>query len=206
MDVVISSFFGQNAWATTIARVDGGVVRRVARLPRIPVPASESRPMLMRRAQSGGIGLLVQASPGLDEIRDWYVLPVDPETGELDEPVRLFGSDLEGQVPERCSDDRDGWLVNTDVNTDLRYPPVARVVGPSSTSLGAIELRLRLDPGSVCVDAIAARGEGLSGSASSPHPRGEPDRPLARPPVDAMLPMVATEPSTGRKWLLRCGP
>jgi hypothetical protein len=185
-------------WAATLYRADGGVVRRLARLPRIAVPAGEFAPKLMRRSQSQGLGILVQGAPGFDQvIRDWYVLPLDPETGEMDEPVRLFGSDLEGAIPERCAADRDGWVVNT----DLSFPPAVQVVGPGQMNVSAIELRLRLDPGAVCVDAMAARVEGLA--------MGQPGVPArAVLPADGSLPdlpLAATDPSSGRRMLLRCG-
>jgi hypothetical protein len=192
----LHSLWTSNAWATTVYRVDGGVARRLARFPRVPVPQAEFAPKLMRRAQSKGLGILVQGAPGFDQvIRDWYVLPIDPETGDLDEPVRLYGSDLEGHVPERCSDERDGWMVNTELTP---YPPTARVISPAAPTLSSIELRLRLDPGTVCVDAIAARTEALPSASGSAPSRAASD--------GADIPMAATEASSGRKWLLRCTP
>lgn len=183
-------------WAATLYRADGGIVRRVVRLPRIPVPAGEFAPKLMRRAESQGLGLLVQGAPGFDQvIRDWYVLPIDPDSGELDEPVRLFGSDLEGQIPERCPADRDGWLVNT----DLSLAPAVQVLSPGQTNVSAIELRLRLDPGTVCIDAMAARAEGLSPA----HPAQSGGDPIA--PIAGDLPLAATDTSSGRRIMLKCG-
>jgi hypothetical protein len=191
----LHSAMAQNTWATTVYRVDGGVARRLARLPRIPVPPGEFSPRLMRRARSQGLGLLVQGAPGFDQvIRDWYVLALDPDTGDLDEPVRLYGSDLEGRIPEACPDERDGWMVNT----ELSLAPAVRVVSPSPASVSAVELRLRLDPGSVCVDAIAARVDGLVAPAAGVH--------RATPPSDpGDLPLAATDTTSGRRWLLRCG-
>ena len=180
-------------WSATVYRADGGVVRRLARLPRIAVPAGEFAPKLMRRAESQGLGLLVQGAPGFEQIiRDWYVLPLDPETGELDEPIRLFGSDLEGVVPSRCSPDRDGWIVNT----ELSLAPAVQVLTPAQATLSAIEMRLRIESGSVCVDAMAAKADGLV--APSTH------APLADPAAFD-LPLAATDTSSGRRWALQCG-
>jgi hypothetical protein len=152
----------------------------------------------MRRSQSEGLGILVQGAPGFDQvIRDWYVLPLDPETGELDEPVRLFGSDLEGQIPERCAPDRDGWLVNT----DLSLAPAIQIVSPAQANVSAVELRLRLEPGSVCVDAMAARTE----AAVFSQPGGAPRIPLAADGSVPDLPLAATDSSSGRRMLLKCG-
>ena len=185
-------------WAATLYRADGGIARKLVRLPRIPVPAGEFAPKLMRRSQSQGLGILVQGAPGFDQvIRDWYVLPVDPDTGDLDEPVRLFGSDLEGQIPDRCAPDRDGWVVNT----DLSLAPAVQVISGAQTNVSSIELRLRLDPGSVCVDAIAARADGLV--------IGQPGAPLRIPSgadgSQPELPLAATDSSSGRRTLLKCG-
>jgi hypothetical protein len=186
-----------NAWAATIYRVDHGVVRSLARLPRIPVPSGEFAPKLMRRAQSDGLAILVWGAPGFDQmIRDWYALPVDTDTGELEEPIRLFGSDLEGQIPPRCMDDRDGWMVST----DLSLAPAVRVTSPPSANISTIELRLRIDPGTICVDALAARADGLLTPAHPVH------RSHAAPDADSELPLAATDPSSGRRWMLRCGP
>ncbi len=145
----LHSLWTQNSWATTVYRVDSGVVHRLARLPRIPVPADEGSPKLMRRAESKGLGILLLGSPGFDQIiRDWYVLPIDPESGDVDEPVRLYGSDLEGRVPDLCPPERDGWMINT----TLSYSPAVRVVAnatdrfaATTAILSAVELRLRLD-------------------------------------------------------------
>jgi hypothetical protein len=181
-------------WAATLYRADGGIVRKVARLPRIPVPAGEFAPKLMRRAASDALGILVQGAPGFDQvIRDWYVLPIDPDSGELGEPVRLFGSDLEGRIPERCAPDRDGWIVNT----DLSLAPAVQVVAQGQINVSAIELRVRLDPGTVCIDAMAARAEGLTFAPPAP--------PNGADAVAGDLPLAATDTSSGRRLMLKCG-
>jgi hypothetical protein len=190
----LATSMSSGAWVLSVYRVDGGVARRLARLPRVPAPPSEAGPKLMRRAGGDGLGLLVQGAPGFEQtIRDWYVLPLDPTTGDLGEPIRLVGSDLEGRVPERCAADADVWWVNT----ELTLSPAVQVVGPPLASLSAIEMRLGLGPGTACVVAMAARGERLS-SASTPPPDAES---LAGLPI----PMTATDSATGRRWLLRCG-
>jgi hypothetical protein len=191
----LASTMASSAWAIYVYRVDGGVVRRLARLPRVAAPAGEFAPKLMRRAGADGVGILVQGAPGFDQtIRDWYVLPLDPSTGDVDEPVRLVGSDLEGQVPPPCPADLDAWMVNT----DLALSPAVQIVGPPLASLSTIELRLGLGPGSVCIDAMAARAEGLLSPSTTTSPAGFPTAALP-------LTMAATDGSSGRRWLLRCG-
>jgi len=201
----------QNSWSTTVYRVDAGVVRRLVRLPRIPVPNGEFVPRLMRRAETKGLGILLLGAPGFEQvIRDWYVLPIDPDTGEVDEPVRLYGSDLEGRIPDACPPERDGWMINT----ELSYAPAVRVVMPSpgpdrapgpSPTLSAIELRLRLDPGTVCVEAMASRVDGLIALAGTKAGTAPSSAARAAPSSFSALPLAATDVSSGRRWLLKCG-
>ena len=185
----------QNSSEISLYRVDGAVARRLARFPRVPLPQGEFVPRLVRRASRPGLGLLMLGAPGFDQmVRDWYVLPIDTEVGDLGDPVRLVGSDLEGKVPPRCSPDQDGWLVNT----DLSLAPAVRVLDPPSANLSGIELRLRLDPGTVCVDAMAARVDGLREPI-------RPVRPLSGASGEFSIPLAATDAHSGRRWLLRCG-
>jgi hypothetical protein len=194
-----------NAWALHAYRVDGGVARRLARLPRVTAPAGEFPPKLMRRTGAdGGIGILVQGAPGFDQtIRDWYVLPLDPDTGEVSEPIRLVGRDLEGKVPPRCPPDLDAWWVNT----DLSLAPAVQIVGPPLASLSAIELRLGLNAGAVCIESMSARAEGLPIVSGSPpnFARAGSANSIASDASALPLPMAATDGSSGRRWLLRCG-
>jgi hypothetical protein len=87
------------------------------------------------------------------------------------------------------------------VNTDLSLAPAIQVVAPGQPNVSAIELRLRLDPGIVCIDAMAARVEGLTfaHSGASARSTAPPEGPLPN------LPLAATDPSSGRRMLLRCG-
>ena len=184
---------GQGPNAATIYRVDGGIVRRLARLPR--VQGDSSSPRLTRRARGRGLGLLIRGTPGFDQaMRDWFVLPINEESGELDEPVRLYGSDLEGRLPARCAPDEDGWLVLP----EFGLPPALTMVAPAVANFTFVEARLRLEPGRACVVALASREEGLVSPTSG-----------GRRPIvfddDAAIPLAATDVTSGRRWLLRCG-
>jgi hypothetical protein len=182
------------ASGATVYRVDIGVARKLQRFPRIALGSGEASPKLIRRAGGRGLGLLVLGSPGFGQaVRDWYVLPLDPETGALEEPQRLFGSDLEGQIPRHCRADEDGWIVDT----ALSLPPATRVISLPDVSLSAIELRLRLEPGTACVESMAARTDALGTAA---HSRSD-----ATPLSAATIPMMVTDRGTGRRWELRCG-
>jgi hypothetical protein len=183
---------GPTANYLSLFRVDAGVARRFARLARPSGSPSDPVVRLVRRVHAGSLGILVQGPPEFGRsVRDWYVLPVDRDTGEVDQPVRLIGSDLEGRQVARCQPDADGWIVDT-------FPAISpglRVLGPASASLTSIELRLRLDPGSVCIDAISARIDGTV----------QPVRQNSRS-IDpsTAIPMVVTDPATGRRSALRC--
>jgi hypothetical protein len=198
---------------TAVYRVDGGIVRRLARLQRVS-PQDPSFPRLTRRARGRGLGLLIRGAPDFDQnVRDWYVLAINEETGELGEPVRLYGSDLERAVPARCSPDEDGWLVMPEVIPS----PALTVLAPQPVNLTFVETRLRLDPGRACIDALASREEGLvspvSRAPSKPEASQSLDAPkTARPEsrasvfdADAAIPLAATDIASGRRWLLRCG-
>jgi hypothetical protein len=140
----------------------------------------------------GALGILVQGPPAFGQaVRDWYVLPLDRDTGEIDQPVRLVGSDLEGGQVARCRPDSDGWIADT----FLSISPAVRLVPPLDASLSSVELRVRLDPGSVCVDAISARSDGALPAALR---SGRSIDPLNA------IPMAVTDRNSGRRWELRC--
>jgi hypothetical protein len=210
---------------TAVYRVDGGIVRRLARLQRVS-PQDPSFPRLTRRAHGRGLGLLIRGVTDFDRnVRDWYVMSINEETGELGEPVRLYrsdlvgelvrmnGTDLESVVPARCSPDEDGWLVMPEVIPS----PALTMVTPQPVNLTFIETRLRLDPGRACIDALASREEGLVSPVSRAPSRAEirqsGDAPKAARPesrasvfdTDAAIPLAATDIASGRRWLLRCG-
>jgi len=68
----------------------------------------------------------------------------------------------------------------------------------SPLSLNSAGVRLRLDPGQACIEAVAARGEGLSALPARPR--------TAKPRTDAGLPVVAADSVTGRRYEFFCSP
>ncbi|RLB47370.1 MAG: hypothetical protein DRI90_26430, partial [Deltaproteobacteria bacterium] len=144
----------------------------------------------------GEIGLLFTMPPDPStggHVGQWVVLPIDPAKAELGEPVVLGAADLDGRLPPTCRDHDDGWLLDT----RLAITPAIDLVGLSGY-LDDIEMRLRLEPGGACVEAIAARaGRGLSASGAAD---GD-----AKPGADKTLPLSARERYTGRRWTLMCG-
>jgi len=178
-------------------RVDLGVMRLVTSFLR-PAPsryAAPEPPKLVRRALGAGLGLLVNGSPDPgDRMGGMFVFPVDPESGAVFEPISLGKRDLGGRLPPRCVDGQDGWLMDTSLDTT----PGIDVAG-ARASLDSIEMRLRLDPGSACVEAITGRLEGPL------VPEKDAQKANADKPAQAgTVPLAATERQSGRRWMLAC--
>ena len=179
-------------------RADLGVVRQlgVYYRPSKSRYASLEPPRLVRRANSTALGLLVTAPRGPGELSSsWYVLPVDLETGAIDEPLLLGRRDLEGVMPERCAPGQDGWLTETSLETT---PSIE--LGTVYAPLDGIEMRLRLDPGSVCVEGVAARVDGTVVA-----PKAAPGAAKAKGMDAHKVPLAATERGSGQRWIFQCG-
>ncbi len=191
-------FLTQGASYDAIAlwRADLGVVRQLGAYFRPSRRyATLEAPRLVRRAVGTGLGLLVTAPRGPnDAATTWYVLPVDRDTGAVEEPIFLGRRDLSGAMPERCAPGQDGWLMDT----PLEMTPSIDL-GASFAPLDGVEMRLRVDPGSVCAEGISARIDGLL--VTSRKTAGKPKD------VDAhKVPLTATERASGLRWVLECGP
>jgi hypothetical protein len=186
-------------------RADLGVIKQlgVYYRPSKSRYASIEPPRLVRRALGTSLGLLVTAPKGPGEPSStWYVLPVDSETGALDEPISLGRRDLSGAMPERCAAGQDGWLTEAFLETS---PSVD--LGTSYAQMDSVEMRLRIDPGSVCVEAISAGTDGTVAVAKKgPGPaKGAP----AGKPKDVdphKVPLALTERLSGTRWVFQCGP
>lgn len=196
---VLTKATGQNAQEELVLwRLDGDRAREVSRLPRAWAGRDEM-PRLIRRTGSDELGLIFQGPPELERGgRDWFVLPLEERTGQPGEPIRLYGSHLNGSSPPKlCEDDEDGWLMDAQPSPSpiLR---VSEIPGASVPVLTTAGVRLRLSPGRACIDAMAARGEGLS--ALPARPMGTSLDPRTSIPVAAM------DTTTGRRHELRCAP
>jgi hypothetical protein len=185
--------------AVTLWRSDLGVSRQIATLFR-PTQARYSppeAPRLVRRALGGSLGILFGSAPDPgDRAGNFYVVPVDPESGEVSEAIRLTRRDLGGEVPERCAPGQDGWLVDASLDST----PAIELVG-GYASLDSIELRMRIDPGFACVDSMAAR---MNGTFTKPTGAPPSSPPSAREADAGWLPLAVTERSSDRRWVFRC--
>ncbi|MGK4005559.1 hypothetical protein WMF31_23235 [Sorangium sp. So ce1036] len=174
-------------------RADLGIARLLTTYSR---PARTSYgvdpPRLVRRALGGGVGLLISTAPDPGvRTGSWHVLPIDRDTGALGEAIPLGRKDLAGTPLTRCHPGQDGWLLDTGLEGSPSFE-----LGGNGAPLDGAELRLRLEPGSACVETMAIRLQGVLTRAS--------DRPIDV--ADGGIPLAATERSTGRRWRLRCAP
>jgi hypothetical protein len=182
---------GSSYETVALWRADLGIARQLATYFR-PTRAGyvAEPPRLVRRALGGGLGLLISMppEPGL-RAGTWYVLPIERDTGALGEAIPLGRKDLSDGVLGRCNPGQDGWLLDTVLDSAPSFD-----LGGTYASVDLAELRLRLDPGAACVDAMSVRLQGA----------------FAKAPVKQVdlagggIPLAATERVSGRRWRMRC--
>lgn len=192
-------------------RVDLGAARQIGTYYRPPRYRLEP-PRLVRRASGAALGLLLSGPPEPGErLGSWYVLPVDTESGEIGEAVQLVRKDLDGVSLDHCAPGRDGWVV--DVGLEAATSPSLDVTG-SYGSFDSIEMRARLDAGSLCIESMASRVDGLAPRPKTPGSKPAPLSAAASPKPSAAgsvtdptaIPLAATERGSGRRWGLTCKP
>lgn len=176
--------------AVALWRVDAGVARLVTKLARAGASGADG-PRLVRRARGDGLGVLLTGAAAFGHAgRDYYVVPLDETSGAPGEPQRLASTSLDGVTLAACAPDDDGWLVDT----MLSPSPALRGAAGGVPDVNTIELRLRLDPGRACVEAMAARGEGAA------RWRGAPPT----VPAGLDIALVVSDPASGARARWRC--
>ncbi|MFO0658526.1 MAG: hypothetical protein U0165_01640 [Polyangiaceae bacterium] len=180
-------------WKLTMAEA-----KVLARVPRVSQPLDNAR--IVRRARGRGLGLLV-SGVGLfgQSERELFVLPIDADSGSLGELVRLGPSDLGGTAPGRCAPEDDGWLIDTAFGANIGVRDLsARVTG--------VEMRLRIDPGHVCAEALSSRLVDMGETKPTPGKPGAPHHApghVATNVTAQSIPLVAID-SEGRRIVATC--
>ncbi|HEU4407559.1 MAG TPA: hypothetical protein VFS43_19995 [Polyangiaceae bacterium] len=190
----------------TVWRIEPSRSRVLARLPRLP-PAGGGPPelvTLVRRARGPGVGLFAQGlgTFGRSE-REFYVVPLDPQTGSVGEALRLGPADFGGKAPAPCDPEADGWLVDFSPSF-AQGPTLLTATGARITDLS---WRLRLEAGRACAEAALGRIPDAStpkGPAPAARP-AKPSKPAPAPAAGATVPIVV-EDKSGRRALLKCAP
>ncbi len=134
-------------------RADLGNVRQVSTFKRLTPGrfTAAALPKLIRKARGDGLGMMFTLREGPTDRRGTrYVLPIDMESGEVQDPVRLGRPDF-ADVPVRAGcGDTDGWSVELPVEP----APTATIDG-AMVNLEAVEVRAVIGDGSVCVESAA---------------------------------------------------
>jgi hypothetical protein len=194
----------------TLWRADLGVARVIGSYHRPSQRYGYEPPRLVRRALGGGIGLVIAGAPEPGERSgSFYVLPVDPETGVIGEAAALARRDFASVPLPRCAPEQDGWVLDVEPDTTTNVE-----IANARSSLEKVELRVRLDVGRACLEALSAKsGQLYAMVASGVAPgaaKGAPVQPLTAPPGrkgsgdEGAVPLAVTEKLTDRRWGLVC--
>ncbi len=149
-------------------------------------------PQLVRRSIGADIGLMFTqpSDPAAGApSEDLVVLPIDPTTKTLGAPILLGAADLDGEVPRRCAEHDDGWML--DITPSVK--PDIELSG-ANVYLDEVRVRLRLDPGKRCIEGIAAKTSNV-GAAAFATPQSPPT---------AAVPLALRERYSGRRWGFTC--
>lgn len=182
-----------------VYRVDASQARLLTRVPRAMSGAGVGAPVtLVKRALGRGLGLLARGvgTVGVSE-QNFYVLPIDPDTGEAGELVKLVSTAFSGMPLQACAPEQDGWLADVSPGTSV----LLRLPGNRASDA---EFRVRLEPDRFCIESIAARLQEYPTSKtemqSDKRGAAPAQSPLAGP---TGIPMVATAVS-GRRIVTEC--
>jgi hypothetical protein len=157
--------------ATVLRVASAGQTRDLATLPRVGL-GSHDPVMVVRRARTTGVGVLVGGLNAAATERVVHVLPIDLDDGHIGEIRRLGPTSLAGRPLRACEPGEDGWLVDMGVGGSPAFSFRASDAKRPGARVDDASVRARLDEGKVCVDAIAAKLVALPGSADGKAARG----------------------------------
>lgn len=189
---------------TYLHRAEGGVVSRMAPLRR-PGPPRWAAPQpvrLARRARSEQVGLVTTAFAGPNDRRGRLVVVPVAADGTFGEPVDLGRTDLADRQVRRCTPGDDGWLLELSVDRPPALVDLGAAPGDGKARavprVGSVEARVRLDPGSFCVESLAGTVDGPLPRAATAGDAGGP--------AATRVPLAVTHRTTGERWGVACNP
>ena len=180
---VLFGSYDESSRAFRVYRVTGQELEVALEVTDIPPPHGASAE-LVRSAAGDALGIWVRST-------GWYVHPLDLENGVVDAPYLVTPAQLSA-MPEPCADGAEGFLLTAPVTPD----PFAQA--PPGMNLRSFEGRFRVSSLGVCLDALAAQGDG--GTATAKTALGTL-RATGRPTVTTTL--TERKPS-GRRVQLLC--
>ncbi len=177
-------------------RVDGDRIDILRYYPQLAGSSSSSRLLssVVRNENADALGIWVRDLQVRGSATRWFVYPVHPQTGEVDEPLVIEPEQL-GELPPPCSEGADGWLLEGSPPVD----PYVDLVGLDSVRAPRrLTARLLANPRGLCVDALAARAE-------SAVPARLPGRSEQLDPHRPTVLMVMSDRARSRgRWGFRC--
>jgi hypothetical protein len=140
--------------ATVVWQIEGSFAREVARVPRSAMEAVRLPVRLARRADGGALGVVVDGPPEPDHpsMTRW-VLPLDVETWDMGDPVKLGPVDFSDRALHACADDAPGWVFDAPLASSVWV-----TYGRSSRAIGAGAARLRVTTDDACIERLQAEG------------------------------------------------
>ncbi|MFO0554246.1 MAG: hypothetical protein U0271_38050 [Polyangiaceae bacterium] len=177
-------------------RADLGVVRLVGTFSRLPAGrfTAPVLPRLVRRQSGDQLGFMfVQREGPQDKRGSRWILPIDPETAAVGEAIRIGRPDFGDMDLTAPCGARDGWLAEIPTEQAPDF-----TLDGSSGRLDATEVRVRLEPGSACVEAAV----GTVSSIFSDDPKAAKKEKAGA--SASAIPVVALDRSTNTRRELAC--
>lgn len=131
--------------------IDGGVARRLARVPRAGTGARRVG-RLARRTDGRAVGYVLEASGAASRgSPERWVVAVDLETGAVGGPTLLGDPEYADVALGACVGDEPGYVLEVPLSAGLRIRLGGGRLATLSNALG----RVRISPGRACVEAAA---------------------------------------------------
>jgi len=190
-------YLGAQRETFRIYEVVGNEIRMVGDYPLLGDSDSHSgQPAtLVRNDAADALAIWVRANRTRGTETEWFVYPVDPETGTVSEPTLIDRAQL-AKMPGACSDGDSGWEL-------VGLPPVSPFVDLAGDAGGfstprSVRVRLVAGARGVCIDALTAEID----SPMPPHPAvAAADWAGQRITVPMF---VSDRTQTGARWKFRC--